>query len=223
MTLFNALVKPVALYGAPIWIPQSSDTRTTIKSLGTENSTLIRKLAGSKNSRLHLSYLKLAVGVHRKTTNAAIYGDTGTRPMSMDALIDTVKYVQRISKPTDSPTLVHYALQEQRTQDLPWYKALKPLLFAPIYHMDHVSAHKALSDPNWTPPQTPTNSIPNNHPHSPTEVYAIKSQKFRNHIISEHVRSSSNRSWATSTRNSSKLSFYIRGDDQDVPTMRPYL
>ena len=225
MTLFNALVKPVALYGAPIWIPQSSDTRTTIKSLGKEDPTLIRKLTGSRINRLHLSYLKWTVGVHRKTSNAAIYGDTGTRPMSMDALIDTVKYVQRISKAPDSPSLVHYALQEQRTRDLPWYKALKPLLEKdPIYHLDHVSAHKALSDPNWTPPQTPTQQpLSNNHPRSPTEVYPIKSQKFRNHIISEHVRSTFNRSWATSTRNSSKLSFYIRGDDQDVPTMRQYL
>eukprot|EP00116_Pleurobrachia_bachei_P008101 sb/3468363/ len=98
LSLFNSLIKPIALYGAPIWSPQLPDAKTTIKIIGSNDPTLIRKLSSTKLNRLHLSYLKWTMGVNRKTTNAAVYGDTGTRPLSLEALDITTKYLQRIAK-----------------------------------------------------------------------------------------------------------------------------
>ena len=217
LSLFNSLVKPIALYGAPIWSPQLPDAKTTTKNIGSNDPNLIRKLSSSKLNRLHLSYLKWAMGVSRKTTNATVYGDTGTRPLSLEALEITIKYLQRIAKLPSKTTLVYQAYLEQKTRDLPWYNSLRPLLERdPIYNQDHVSAHKTIT--TGTSLSITSKCLPPTH-----DVKPLISQKFRTDRVLSCLRNTFNISWAATTVNSSKLSFYNTCEKLDQPTLRSYL
>ncbi|MCP4460132.1 MAG: hypothetical protein GY816_19225, partial [Cytophagales bacterium] len=74
-TLFDSLIKPVILYGAPIWTPTSAINKSIIKycKLTTLNNAnvenFISKINRTMSEKVHLSFLKWALGVHRKASN----------------------------------------------------------------------------------------------------------------------------------------------------------
>ena len=151
-TLFDSLIKPILLYGAPLWLPtlpiikhisahNSTDNNSSSKSI----SSFIKKIAGSKIEKLHLSFLKWALGVHRKASNVGAWGETGRYPLVYQAIKLTARYYDRVSKLCNG-SLVNAALQEQKKMNLPWFKSTKRILeMDHIYHKDHVYAHQEIS------------------------------------------------------------------------------
>ena len=70
--LFDALIKPIVLCGAPIWTPNSSVNKSLSKlfqsSSLASNKLLKALISRSVQEKVHLSYLKWALGVHRKAS-----------------------------------------------------------------------------------------------------------------------------------------------------------
>ena len=78
--------------------------------------------------KVHLSFLKWSLGVHRKASNIGTWGESGRYPLLYQSIKLTLKY-----------------FQEQKIMNLSWYKNIKTLLkLGNLYHMDHVSAFKYL-------------------------------------------------------------------------------
>ncbi len=76
ITLFDSLIKPIILYGAPIWAPISAISKTVVKSLHSNEEVshnLLRKISGSLQEKVHLSFLRWALGVHRKSSIVDIW------------------------------------------------------------------------------------------------------------------------------------------------------
>ena len=70
--LFDSLIKPILLYGAPIWAPISATNKSLIKATHSIENTannLLKKISSSLQEKVHLSFLKWALGVHRKESN----------------------------------------------------------------------------------------------------------------------------------------------------------
>jgi sialic acid synthase SpsE len=61
LQLFDALVKPILLYGSEVW--------------GYENIILLE--------RLQLKFLKILLNVNRSTTNNMVYGELGCLPIGI--------------------------------------------------------------------------------------------------------------------------------------------
>jgi sorting nexin-29 len=83
-TLFDSLIKPILLYGAPIWTPNSSVNKAIIKTLqsGSETSgNLLKTICRPTQEKVHISFLKWSLGVHRKSSNVGVWGETGRFPM----------------------------------------------------------------------------------------------------------------------------------------------
>ena len=76
---------------------------------------------------MSLSYLKWALGVHRKASNIGVWGESGRNPLIYQSIRLTLNYFQRILS-ANPDSLVLAALREQKSMKLPWYNNIKPLL-----------------------------------------------------------------------------------------------
>jgi len=149
LTLFDALVKPVALYGAQIWGDKTHLAKVFTDPKGIEKSCLaagterdlfvasaMKKIALDKVERLHLIILKWTLGVHRRTSNLAVWGDSGRYPLAIEALKLSVDYFYRLEAlPPDS--LTHLAFLDQRSLNLTWFQSMKMITSA--YNADSAS------------------------------------------------------------------------------------
>ena len=106
-TLFDALVKPIMLYAVQIWFPLLSICKTTlgktadINWLDTEDSyeynvNLCKKFAVEPYEKLHLKFLKWALGVHPKASNIGSWGESGRYPLTFECLKLTTNYFNRL-------------------------------------------------------------------------------------------------------------------------------
>ena len=148
--LFDSLIKPIALYGAPIWLLTSSIIKN-ISSLIINNRLVNShtfKFTNRVNQmpceKVHLSFLKWSLGVHRKASNIGTWGESGRYPLLYQSIKLTLKYYQRIDN-IKTASIFKAALQEQKIMNLFWYKNIKILLkLDNLYHMDDDSAFKYL-------------------------------------------------------------------------------
>ncbi|MCP4459417.1 MAG: hypothetical protein GY816_15560, partial [Cytophagales bacterium] len=123
-SLFDSLIKPIILYGAPIWAPNSSLNKIITKSITNPQKNvrnLLRNVSGSPQEKVHLSFLKWALGVHRKASNVGVWGETGRLPLIYESIRLTLNYLKRISV-HNPKSFISAALREQESMNLPWYK-----------------------------------------------------------------------------------------------------
>ena len=93
--LFDALIKPVLLYGCQVVTPYSK----TAKLLSTNdlvNDNYFKTLGTDLHELFHLRFLKWCLGVHRKSSNIGTWGDTGRYPLIINACKLSVDYFLRI-------------------------------------------------------------------------------------------------------------------------------
>ena len=215
-TLFDSLIKPIVLYGAPVWTPTSATNKSIIKhvtSVPPNIESFISKINRTTSEKVHLSFLKWALGVHKKASNVGTWGESGRYPLIYQSIRLTLNYYKRLLKvPQD--TFIYNALKEQRSMNLPWYRNIEPLLkIDEIFNLDHVTAHKITQGKDPKSKHVP-------HPHAPqsddnTNITSttnkskpLPSKKFRVQKIVDNVKKHFVDCWNFEKSNSSKLSFY---------------
>ena len=119
LNLFDALVKPILLYGSSIWAPLQPVSKTLLKTLtgqGTRDNLLtglIEKFAKDPIESVQLRYIKWAFGVHKYASNLGCWGDSGRMPLYDAGIRQAVKYLNRLEQlPTH--LLVRKALNDQK-------------------------------------------------------------------------------------------------------------
>ena len=145
-TLFDSLVKPIVIHGAPIWTPSMGIINTLVNLSHSKqlinNSSIVRKLSNTDCEKVHLHFLKWSLGVNRKASNIGTWGECGRYPLSFECINITLKYYNRIKNLNDN-SLVSLAFQEQQNMNLDWYKGIVPILnIDPCYSTDHVTSYK---------------------------------------------------------------------------------
>ena len=80
--------------------------------------------------RLQLTILKWVVGVGKRTSNVAIWGDCGRTPIIVRFVKQMTDYFNRLAKLDidDSNTLVRHAFAEQKKLGLSWFKNLDSMM-----------------------------------------------------------------------------------------------
>lgn len=89
MSLFNTLIKPIALYGSEVW------GATLCAPTATKSMSNLELLPAEK---VHLSFARYILGVHKNTTSAAVRGELGLYPLGLTALNTVFKYQEHVSK-----------------------------------------------------------------------------------------------------------------------------
>ena len=109
-TLFDSLIKPIVQYGAPIYTPTMSIIKTLRKNIHPElhsdtktstHANLLRKISLLNSEKVHLHFLKWAMGVNKKATNAGVWGDSGRYPLVYESINLTLKYANRLQNLKD--------------------------------------------------------------------------------------------------------------------------
>ena len=221
LTLFDSLIKPILLYGAPIWTPTSTINKSLCKTINSTEATatnLLKKISASLQERVHISYLKWALGVHRKASNVGVWGETGRIPLIYQSIRLTLNYFKRLNTKSKSNSFVAAALKEQKLLNLPWYRYIKPLLeLDEIYKLDHVTAHRILNTTSTN--KAAHNPIPIsdhkllkdsiiNQSNVSQSIKPLYSKKYRIPKIIESLTNQFKKCWQYQKSTSSKLSFY---------------
>ena len=125
--LFDSLILPVASYGCQIWFAETWLVRNLLENT---TGTHLTAIAKDPIERLHLSFLKWNLGVGRKTSNAAIWGDTGRLPLIIKISKQVFGYYKRLedmSSDDATSCLVKHAFNEQKRLNMNWYKRMNSL------------------------------------------------------------------------------------------------
>ena len=213
-TLFTALVKPILLYGAPIWTPLARTIRKLITASGSgptpANANLLRTLATDKAERLFLSHLKWSLGVNKKTQNAATWEDTDSTPLSIDAIDLSLRFLYRIKR-MDPASFVNASYHEQKNLGLPWFKSMREILEKdPTYSMNHFDANMILNGQR-TPEDTESSQTRHHLP----------SRHFRIPTLNQQVMETYQSAKRSAIHTSRKMEFYKEIDES--PGLPPYL
>ena len=132
-TLFDSLIKPIALYGAPIKTPDIHVIKHIANfakdSTKISHTDFLRKLSQLDRQKTHLHYLKWALGVNQKASNIGVWGESGRYPLIYECLNLTINYVKRV-KNLQNNSLLSLAFKEQSKLNLDWYKKIEPTLSA---------------------------------------------------------------------------------------------
>ena len=123
-TLFDALVKPILLYGCQVLAPHSP----TVKYLAavsddTQPSRYLQYLANDHYEKFHMKFLKWNLSVHSKASNSGCWGESGRYPLIFEACKLAIDYFERaeaLSLCSDD-TLLAAAFNEQKSLGLDWY------------------------------------------------------------------------------------------------------
>ena len=207
-TLFDSLIKPIVLYGAPIWAPCSLAFKLIVNSLHSNSNSsqnFLKKIGGSLQEKVHLSFLKWALGVHRKASNIGVWGDTGRLPLVYQSIKLSLNYFKRLMS-INPKTFVSAAFREQKSMNLPWYRNIESLLkIDEIYSLDHVAAFRTIKNLKPTTIKHDQSLGPLTHTRA---VKPLKSRKFRVNKIILNITNNFKQHWESQKSMSSKLAFY---------------
>ncbi len=229
-TLFDSLIKPIVLYGAPIYTPNMAILKHITKDVPDQTNThtnfhtsTLKKISLLNCEKVHLHFLKWALGVNRKASNAGVWGESGRYPLIYECVNLTLKYAQRLQNLKDS-SLASLAFKEQKNMNLDWYRGIGPVLgLDPCYSADHFTAFRSLNNKNTkndpvissnhtTPAKPPKedflihNGFKKRVPSQSTQP--LSSNTYTPHIIMKILKSRLKESWKCCVDASRKLEFY---------------
>ncbi len=159
----------------------------------------ISKINRTVSEKVHLSFLKWALGVHRKASNVGVWGESGRYPLIYQSIRLTLNYYKRLLHMPDG-TFVKAALHEQKLLNLPWFKNINPLLkLDEVFHQDHVTAFRTINN---------IKSVRSNRTSVSNSVKPLPSTKFRVKNIIKTLTDHFIECWEHEKSKSTKLSFY---------------
>ena len=219
-TLFDSLIKPIALYGAPIWTP----TMPILKHLAglrpdTINATkqsCLKKMCVLNCEKIHLHFLKWALGVNRKASNSAVWGESGRYPLIIESINLTLKFVKRVQNMNDN-SLVSLAFKEQKSLNLDWYRGIEPILkLDKSFSSDHVTSYRMRTNKTQHPttnikPPKVNHILIHNGVAKPVPTQLIKPNKsyhFTVHHIIKSLKESFKKIWQADISQSRKLEYF---------------
>ena len=117
--LFDHLVKPVLNYNCEIWFPKNLEFRTCKVPESDAASFFYHlklqhpipsKLLSNQDpmEKLHTRFLKFCLGLNRRASNMAVYGDLGRYPLYIDQCVQSLNYIYYIEHETNNKILKRF-------------------------------------------------------------------------------------------------------------------
>ena len=94
LKLFDQLVKPICMYGSEIWGYEFNKKNILTSLFSSVEKALCEKV--------HISFCRFILGVHKKSQLSAIRGELGRTPLALEALANSLHYYKYLCN--KSPT-----------------------------------------------------------------------------------------------------------------------
>ena len=129
LNLFDSLIKPIATYTSQIWIYDTKLLKELIKFANGSKCDIMKSVNLDKMEIMHLRFIKWGLGIHKRASITATYGDTGRYPLVLTLIKQGFAYYKRIETLSleNRDNLVGKAFIEQQRDNLPWYSAWNTL------------------------------------------------------------------------------------------------
>ena len=89
-----------------------------------EDCSYLQILAKQPAEKMYLACLKWLLGVHKKSSNAAVWGDSGSYPVLVKTSKQVLDYFARVSADEFNDSYVKDAVLEQKGLGLTWFSTL---------------------------------------------------------------------------------------------------
>ena len=117
--LFDRLVVPVLQYGSEIWCPTglaarqpdlTGDPKKDFYISLRRDFPIITKFYERDNpgEKLHLKFNRIILGVHKKASNLAVYGELGRYPLFINEIIQSLKYAEYLASQDNNQLLQEF-------------------------------------------------------------------------------------------------------------------
>ena len=148
LKLIDSLVKPVATYGCPVWLPSTNVIKAILSAPTNQETSIPKAAAKDALETTHLKILKWLLGVHKMANNNFCYGDTGRTPWTVAVLPQCINYFSRASQAVDGNvnTLLYHAFKEQQTLNLTWFDAWSKITTRSSIAKPHLPDAKAAQE-----------------------------------------------------------------------------
>ena len=123
----DVLVIPVLTYGCQIWMPYTCRKQyLQILNPPNEDCSYLQIVAKQPAEKTYLASLKwlLLLGVRKKSSNAAIWGDSGSYPVLVKTSKQVLDYFARVFADEFNDSYVKDAVLGQKSLGLTWYATL---------------------------------------------------------------------------------------------------
>ena len=150
-TLFDALVKPILLYGCQVLAPHLRTMKYLADtSENTKACHFLQHLAKDHYEQFHLKYLKWNLSVHPKASNSGCWGDSGRYPLFLEACKLAIDYFERVKECNNNSdgSLLAAAFREQKSLGLDWYINTQRLMTRFSYPVDDAQSSCRPSRPS---------------------------------------------------------------------------
>lgn len=123
LKLFEVLIVPILSYCSEVWAPSYSKCFSSSNIFQTCDKLPIEKL--------HTKFCRYLLGVHRKSSNAAVRAELGHRPLLLDLLVRSAKYWLTLCAPNNNLVKTAYidlasnTSWPQNVKSLNWAGAIK--------------------------------------------------------------------------------------------------
>ena len=124
LSIFDALVKPIALYNCDVWIGHKSCYQK--KSIEEMFESTFK--GQNEFDKMFTRFSKFVLGVHSKASNFAVLSELGQYPLVLSALVSCINFWLHILQSNDN-SLVNKAYREQcNNSNSQWLSFVKKLL-----------------------------------------------------------------------------------------------
>ena len=114
--LFDKLVVPILQYGSEVWCPTglaarqpdlTGDPKKDFYISLRRDFPIIARFYERDNpgEKLHLKFNRIILGVHKKASNLAVYGELGRYPLFINEIIQSLKYAEYLAGQDNNPIL----------------------------------------------------------------------------------------------------------------------
>ena len=105
LKLFDQLIKPICLYGSEIWGFECLKKP--------ERSKIFSEIEKVPCEKVHISFCRFILGVHRKSQLSAIRGELGRTPIAIEVIANVSQYYKYLQT-KESGSLLKCALQSDK-------------------------------------------------------------------------------------------------------------
>ena len=101
--LFDAMVKPITLYGCDVWGTETTPSIQSYFMKGKIDSVdkYLRYINNCPHEQLHLKFCKMLLGLRKNTPNLAVRAELGRFPLTIEIYMSLIKYwIRLINLPT---------------------------------------------------------------------------------------------------------------------------
>ena len=159
---------------------------------------LLPKIVKFSHEQVHLRHLEYLLGINKRSSNLASWGETGKFPLIFESIKLSIDYFKRVMNLSPS-LLVRAAMNEQISLQLSWFANIKDL----------IDCFADINQPQYQPNSSPILNATSLSEHCSAPLILAN---IKQHFIA---------SWKASIRTSRKLAFY--NTLKDTFDWEPYL